>query len=387
MKFEKTAICTISSNNYLPYGLVCLKSAGKYNSKCDLFYLIADKYEEHFYENEININFVDVENIGIEKDELTRLQFKYNIIEFNTSIKPTFIKYLFSKGYKKVIYLDPDTQTYSSYDYVFNKLSSSDILLTPHKLYPYESKIIEDRLFLNNGIYNLGFLAVKNTANVNKFLDWWQSKLNNECYIDYKHGMATDQIWIELCPILFKKTLVLNDDGLNIAFWNINERKINKKNGNYYVNNKTKLKFIHFSSLSLYKNEELLKNVISYCKEFEEIYNEHIYEVKENMNNEIINFEYHFSKFDNGKKIPDYLRFIYGNSKEMIKMFPNPFQVGKNTYYEFCFKKHLGLNFKNSKDIYGFTRVLINIFGLNFIAKLYYYSSKSSLLLISRSLG
>lgn len=38
----KTALCTISSNNFLPYG--CLTSVAKFNDY-DLFYLIADEFE------------------------------------------------------------------------------------------------------------------------------------------------------------------------------------------------------------------------------------------------------------------------------------------------------------------------------------------------------
>ena len=39
----KTALCTISSNNFLPYGLTCLTSVAKFNDY-DLFYLIADEF-------------------------------------------------------------------------------------------------------------------------------------------------------------------------------------------------------------------------------------------------------------------------------------------------------------------------------------------------------
>ena len=39
----KTALCTISSNNFLLYGLTCLTSVAKFNDY-DLFYLIVDEF-------------------------------------------------------------------------------------------------------------------------------------------------------------------------------------------------------------------------------------------------------------------------------------------------------------------------------------------------------
>ena len=44
----KTALCTISSNNFLPYGLTCLTSVEKFNDY-DLFYLIADDFKDDLY--------------------------------------------------------------------------------------------------------------------------------------------------------------------------------------------------------------------------------------------------------------------------------------------------------------------------------------------------
>ena len=115
----KTALCTISANNFLPYGLDCLYSAKKFNKEYDLFYLIADEFLPDYYESySSDIIFINLNEIGISNHELIDMEFKYNIVEFNTSVKPSFYKYLFSKGYDNVIYLDPDIESYSKFTYL-----------------------------------------------------------------------------------------------------------------------------------------------------------------------------------------------------------------------------------------------------------------------------
>lgn len=324
---NKTAIITISSYNYFPYGLNCLYSCKKYNKSFDLFYLVADRFQTSLCNRySTDINFIALEQLSITAIELTNLKFKYNIVEFNTCIKPLVIKLLLEKGYNSVIYLDPDIECYSSFEQLLHEWSTYSIIVTPHKTTSAESPLIKDREFLNNGIYNLGFICVNSSYESEKFLDWWWNKLKKECFIDYEEGLATDQIWVELASTIFENFYVSKNLGLNVAFWNIHERKLVKK-GNSYSINGFPLVFFHFSSLSLNCDLSLLRHIYEFSEDFKIFYFEHCGKVKNYDYDFFQKIPYEYSTYDDGKIIPKVHRWLFGHSSFLQNRFDNPFST------------------------------------------------------------
>lgn len=370
----KTALCTISSNNFLPYGLNCLMSVKKFNDY-DLFYLIADEYNQRLYDiYSKDITFVSMEKIGIDSVILDKLKFKYNIVEFNTSIKPAFYLYLFSLGYDNVIYFDPDIECYWKLTALENDLKNHSIVVTPHKLVPVESELLTDNAILNNGIYNLGFIAVKKDDNSTAFLKWWHERLMDRCYVDYKVGLATDQIWVELASTLFDGFYVTKNSGMNVAFWNFNERKLIYKDNQYFINENTPLLFFHFSSLSVNCKKSLydtLNNVNSY---FESFYKKHIDDVLTYNFEAFSKIKYKYLTYSNGEKILPEERLFYGYAVRVNQKFNDPFSTSKDSYYTFIHKKgHNTKIFPIEEKKY---RILIKIFGIRFFIKLAYKVKK-----------
>lgn len=59
---------------------------------------------------------------------------------------------------------------------LYSDLDKYSILLTPH-IYtpvPVDGKKPGENTFLNYGIYNLGFLALKNDFTAREFAHWWK---------------------------------------------------------------------------------------------------------------------------------------------------------------------------------------------------------------------
>ncbi|MBP3710261.1 MAG: hypothetical protein J6I73_07670 [Treponema sp.] len=332
----KIAFCTISSHDYLPYALNCIYSVKKYNNSYEYYSLITDDFNESLYEKYSNeINFVSLEKIGYSDKEIINLSFKYNILEFNTVVKPAFYLYVLSLGYDAVIYLDSDMDTYNSLSIIDEKLKDNSIIITPHKISPLESTLVSDNNFLCNGIYNLGFIALRNDRKAIDFLNWWKTKLFDYCYIDYKYGYATDQIWVELATTIFDGFYVIKEPGMNVAYWNLDERKLLKQGDTYTVNN-FPLYFFHFSRLSANCSKEFLNKLETINEGFENFYEEHINKVKSSYDfDAFMKIPYKFEFFDNGKIINNDIRKIYGYSKYLQKICPNPFDSGKNTLYYF----------------------------------------------------
>ena len=132
--------------------------------------------------------------------------FKYTIVELNTAVKPYAAAYLGAHWpIDKLIYLDPDIKLYGSLRGIEEALDSANIVLTPHLLAPLvdDGKTPGDLEIMRSGAYNLGFIGLRVNTATREFIEWWQRRLYDHCYIDFAKGLFTDQKWIDLVPCAF----------------------------------------------------------------------------------------------------------------------------------------------------------------------------------------
>lgn len=183
---------------------------------------------------------------------LEQLAFKYDIIEFSTSLKPYLAIHLL-QTYEKVLFFDPDTFIYNSINSIVTLLDERDIVLTPHYITPQPRGMElhqSDMGMMRFGAFNLGFFAIKKSEESIRFLKWWDERCQDLCYLEMQFGLATDQKWVSIAPCFFPSLYISFDLGLNVAFWNLHERKIteNEKKEKFIVNDTYELIFFHFSS-------------------------------------------------------------------------------------------------------------------------------------------
>lgn len=244
-------IFTICSNNYLHQAQTLGKSVKKHCPDSKFYIGLADDMDER-----INYAQIDAEIIPIKSIEpgINLLIQKYNIIEFNTAIKPRYFEFfLHETNAAKITYLDPDTCLYNDPEIVLSKFPDAEIFLTPHILTPItlDEKRPDEPLFLNYGLYNLGFLHINKGDQSIKLIDWWKIRTYKKGYDNPANGLFTDQLWMNFTPILFSKVQILMHMGLNMAPWNLHERVLTNAEGKYIVNSNQPLIFFHFSGFAV----------------------------------------------------------------------------------------------------------------------------------------
>lgn len=246
---------TICSNNYLGQAKVLGASLRKYDPGISFYIFLCDKKIGEINYQELNAEVIAAEEI---EPAMNELALKYNVIELNTCIKPHVVQHLFGTvKANKIIYLDPDIRVFASLSFLFEALDSASILLTPHIYTPIriDGKRPGENTFLNYGLYNLGFLALKNNGDALAFAQWWKEHTYKQGYIRPEEGIFVDQLPVNMAPFFFKNVEVLQDRGLNMAPWNLHERVLSYREGTYWVNDFTPLKFYHFSSFKVDANE------------------------------------------------------------------------------------------------------------------------------------
>ena len=249
---------TICSVNYLAQAKGLGDSLLVNNPGYEFFICLVDKLAESGVAAELLPPYKIIEAEKINIRDWQGLTDKYSIVELNTAVKASFFKYLFTNySPESVIFFDPDILILSSLHRIEDALKRFSIVLTPHSCTPITyANGLPERAFLNYGVYNLGFIALKNTEITARFLNWWEEKQMNECYIDTYNGLYVDQLWVNLAPAYFDEVYIDKFLGNNVAYWNLHERRITHENNVYFVNqSETPLVFFHFSRVNIEAGE------------------------------------------------------------------------------------------------------------------------------------
>ena len=241
-------ICTIVAKNYTSFARTLCESFLSVHPSGRCHVLFIDRTEGCIDPAKENFNVYHLEEIAI--PDVKELCFKYNVTELATAVKPFFLRFLLSKPeIREIIYLDPDILVLDSLGKLFDLLDTKDIVLTPHldADYPEDGKFPDDSHIMKSGVFNLGFIGVRKSANVERFLDWWSGKMRDKCVIDHGRGYFVDQRFIDLAITLFENIHVEKDTGYNVAYWNLHGRRVEWREGRWLCNGKP-LYFFHFSN-------------------------------------------------------------------------------------------------------------------------------------------
>jgi len=243
---NQLTVFTICSRNFTAYAKTLFESVSQYHPSAQMFLFLCDDLDTDYNTEGFPFKVIPLTELAIPAIE--EMSQRYNITEFNTAIKPYAFSYLFKKlGKNNVIYLDPDILIVSPLQEVVDAFSQgSECVLTPHILEPAENVEMSDIRMLQFGIYNLGFLALRNTMDVLRIVEWWERQLVTGCVINLAQGLFVDQKWADLFPAFLLRTSILHHPGYNVAYWNIPQRTIKLINDRWYSNQQP-LRFVHFS--------------------------------------------------------------------------------------------------------------------------------------------
>ena len=252
---------TICSANYLAQAIALGDSLLHHNPSYTFVIGLVDELEDKILPVKISYPLIPIKDINI--PDFNGFCAQYNITELNTAVKPFYFSYLFQKNeaVQSIVYLDPDIFVYHSFELLENHLASNQIVLTPHITKPInDDKYPTETDFLNAGIYNLGFIALKRGTESFGLINWWKNRLYRLCKIDFKNGLFVDQLWLNFATLFYKEVFVLANPGYNMAYWNLQERSLSKNEaGAYMVNGKHPLVFYHFSGYDLHKQYAVSK--------------------------------------------------------------------------------------------------------------------------------
>jgi glycosyltransferase involved in cell wall biosynthesis len=246
---SSTTVFTIVSRNYLHFALNLMASVAQHLPGTRRAVVLCDAADGVPALPE-GVELIPIEALGIE--HLDRMVVQYTILELNTAIKPFVFTHLFGRAHaERVIYFDPDIELYSSGEPLLRRLDDAEVVLTPHLTAPLDDeRHPSDLAIVQSGTYNLGFLALRRSAQTRALVRWWSRKLERDCVVDIPRGLFTDQKWMDLVPGLYAHVHVERHAGWNVAYWNLAHRDVQGSAAEGYRVDGQPLFFFHFSGYS-----------------------------------------------------------------------------------------------------------------------------------------
>ncbi|MDM0008852.1 hypothetical protein QTI51_28810 [Variovorax sp. J22G73] len=260
--------------------------------------------------------------------------FGHDVVELCTAVKGPMLQRILASGAERVLYIDPDIALFAPLVHVEELLETKAVVLTPHLLSPERTRsgVVDNEIScLKHGVYNLGFVAVRNCPDGNNFANWWADRLREFCHDDIPNGLFTDQRWCDLAPALFDNVSVLRDPGYNVASWNIDNRPISISDGGEIFAGDALLRFFHFTKVNSVGEAQLDR----YSRGRPEVF-----ELLRWYRSRLIHHAskslpagwWRYSHYDDGMIISRPHRICWRQRPDLHEKFADPFSVGPDTF-------------------------------------------------------
>ena len=338
---ETLHVFTSAAVNYLPKVRTLCHSIRRHHPEAVIHLALADDRPPWLKtEGEPFDSILEGSQLGI--PNYRAWTFFHNIVELSTAIKPFALKHLLAlPDCGKVLYFDPDMVLFSRVDDILATLDSANVALTPHQNKPEKTlqTVLDNEITsLRMGVFNLGFIGVRPTAEGRAFTDWWAERTYHYCRAEVYNGLFTDQKWINLAPIFFDGVAILKSSRHNVATWNLTTRvMVGDQKGGFQVDGEP-LGFYHFTGfdsgahkIMAYKNAPGNNSVLDLVAWYEK-------ETAPARNDPVNQWPWAFARFSDGTKVEAHHRWLYREYKDLQAAFPDPYEVSteKLTFLDWC---------------------------------------------------
>lgn len=242
---SRHAFCAIVSAGFIPTARCLAQSLSQSNPGTPLWVFVVDASARDLPPRSPGLTFVSARRLGAPP----RMYRYYTPFELCNALRPAALAHLLERhGYEKVIYLDTDVWVTGTFEHVWRGLDRRSFGYTPHITHPYPSdrKRPSELAFLQYGIYNSGFLAFRRDPVALDALRVWAQRMRRYAFFD-PPALHGGQEFLDLLAVFYREHFwFIDHPGLNIAYWNLGERRITRDERGIRSNGKEAI-FFHLS--------------------------------------------------------------------------------------------------------------------------------------------
>jgi hypothetical protein len=194
-------------------------------------------------------------------DFLSDMRTYYGPLEFCSALKVLGSAYVL-RSEDTCLFLDPDMVMLDGLsDAVLE--CPGEIVVSAHALapYPIDGAVPDDLELCLAGHVNGGVFLARRGADGTPALDWLVGHTRYHWFVAPSLGMYADQQWLSTLFYFFRDHASLVEDrGVNVAYWNLHERPLHEENGGVFLASGEPLRLMHFSGFSAPSGGKLSKH-------------------------------------------------------------------------------------------------------------------------------
>jgi hypothetical protein len=321
-------VFTSAAVNYLPKVRTLCHSIRRHHPEAVIHLALADERPAWLQtEGEPFDDVIEIAALGI--PGWRPWTFRHNIVELSTAIKPFVFRHLFERaGCTAALYFDPDMVLFSRVDDILERLAASNLVLTPHQTTPerdYEAVIDNEIGSLKWGIFNLGFIGVRATAEGRRFLEWWSDRTYHFCRADVAAGLFTDQKWLDFAPVFFEGVEILRSPRHNVATWNLTMRSMTGNLRDGFQVDGEPLGFYHFTGFDSGAHRVMAGKNASGNESVRSLIAWYERETAASRDDPVSRTPWAFGRFADGRPVEERHRWIYRERPDLQYAFPDPY--------------------------------------------------------------
>lgn len=338
---EALHVFTCAAVNYLPKVRILCRSIKKYHPEAVVHLALADRQPDWLSaEGEPFDSILAIEDLGI--PNWKAWSFKHSIVELSTAIKPFALKRLLDRpGCETVLYFDPDMVLFSRVDDILKTLETANLALTPHQNKPERSieAILDNEVAsLKHGMFNLGFIGVRNTEEGHCFADWWADRLYHFCRAEVQSGLFTDQKWANFAPIYFDGVAILKSSRHNVATWNLTTRQVTGSFRDGFLVDGEPLGFYHFTGFDSGDHRIMAAKNAAASPAVQKLISWYEKEIAVADSDPISRWPWAFGQFSDGTPVERAHRLLYRDHHDLQTSFPDPYDASstEGSFIHWC---------------------------------------------------
>lgn len=201
---------------------------------------------------------------------------------------PLIIEYvLVTLGEEWCTYVDADCFFFGDPQDVFAIMDKKNysVGIVEHRFRKDESY---NRHIESDGRFNVAFNVFRNEANSLKILDEWKNQCIEQCTNKPIEGYFGDQLYLNEWPDKYERVYIIENEGIDVAPWNVNNYQVTKKDNVYFIKNENihaRILMYHFHALNYVSRHIVSLNLWntkkrSEIRELLSLYREYVVECK-----------------------------------------------------------------------------------------------------------
>jgi hypothetical protein len=164
-------------------------------------------------------------------------------VEYYFTTGPAFLVYLLAQypALEMLTYLDADLFFFGDPTPIYDELGDGSILVMDHRYSP-----AMNALYGYRGIFNVGFLTFRRTADGQACLARWREQCIDWCYFREEPDRWADQKYLEAWPAAYDGVVIARHQGAGLAPWNVGNYELRYEDAHLLVDGVPAI-FYHFN--------------------------------------------------------------------------------------------------------------------------------------------